>query len=85
MTYVYKKEMKLAPLEVEYVMSSLSNEIKIVEMYYGGEPTKSSYMSNESRLELMDELERDYLDKTGPEPTSTDSPLIETELFRKYG
>jgi|TARA_B100000900_G_scaffold371498_1_gene350748 hypothetical protein len=63
MTYVYKKEMKLAPLEVEYVMSSVTNEIKIVDMYYGGEPTKSSYMSDESRLELMDELERDYLDR----------------------
>ncbi len=63
MTYVYKKEMKLAPLEVEYVVSSVTNEIKIVEMYYGGEPTKSSYMSDESRMELMDELERDYLDR----------------------
>ena len=63
MTYVYKKEMKLAPLEVEYVMSSVTNEIKIVDMYYGGEPTKSSYMSDETRLELMHELERDYLDR----------------------
>ena len=64
MTYVYKKEMKLAPLEVEYVMSSVSNEIKIVDMIYGGQPTKSSYMSDENRLNLMDELERDYLDKS---------------------
>ncbi len=63
MTYVYKKEMKLAPLEVEYVMSSVTKEIKIVDMIYGGQPTKSSYMSDESRLELMDELERDYLDR----------------------
>ena len=63
MTYVYKKEMKLAPLEVEYVMSSVTNEIKIVDMYYGGEPTKLSYMSDETRLELMHELERDYLDR----------------------
>jgi len=63
MTYVYKKEMKLAPLKVEYVMSSVTNEIKIVDMIYGGQPTKSSYMSDESRLELMDELERDYLDR----------------------
>ena len=77
MTYVYKKEMKLAPIEVEYVMSSVTNGIKIVDMIYGGQPTKSSYMSDESRLELIDELERDYLDKTGPEPTSTDSPLVE--------
>tara|TARA_A100001515_G_scaffold63981_1_gene50700 strand:- start:376 stop:618 length:243 start_codon:yes stop_codon:yes gene_type:complete len=63
MTYVYKKEMKLATLKVEYVMSSVTNEIKIVEMHYGGKPTKLSYMSEETRMELMDELERDYLDK----------------------
>ena len=63
MTYVYKKEMKLAPLKVEYVMSSVTNEIKVVDMIYGGQPTKSSYMSDENRLNLMDELERDYLDK----------------------
>ena len=63
MTYVYKKEMKLAPLEVEYVMSSVTNEIKIVDMWYASKPSKSSYMSDESRLELIDELERDYLDK----------------------
>ena len=63
MTYVYKKEMKLATLKVEYVMSSVTNEIKIVDMYYGGQPTKSSYMSDETRLELMHELERDYLDR----------------------
>ena len=63
MTFVYEKEMKLATLQVEYVMSSVTNEIKIVDMIYGGQPTKSSYMSDESRLDLMDELERDYLDK----------------------
>ena len=63
MTYVFEKEMKLAPLKVEYVMSSITNEIKIVDMYYAGKPTKSSYMSDENRLNLMDELERDYLDK----------------------
>jgi hypothetical protein len=63
MTYVYKKEMKLATLEVEYVMSSVTNLITIVNMWYAGKPTKSSYMSDETRMELMDELERDYLDK----------------------
>jgi hypothetical protein len=32
-------------------------------MWYAGKPSKPSYMSDESRMELMDELERDYLDK----------------------
>ena len=63
MTYVYKKQMKLAVLEVEYVMSSITNEIKVVDMWYADKPSKISYMSDENRLNLMDELERDYLDK----------------------
>ena len=63
MTYVFTKEMKLSTLKVEYVMSSITNEIKIVDMFYGGELTKSSYISDENRLDLIDELERDYLDK----------------------
>ena len=64
MTYVFEKEMKLAPLKVEYVMSSITNEIKVVDMWYDGKPSKISYMSDANRLNLMDELERDYLDKS---------------------
>ena len=63
MSYVFEKEMKLALLKVEYVISSITNSIKVVDMWYGGELTKSSYMSDENRLNLMDELERDYLDR----------------------
>ena len=43
MTYVFEKEMKLAPLKVEYVMSSITNEIKVVDMWYDGKPSKISY------------------------------------------
>ncbi len=64
MTYVFEKEMKLAPLKVEYVMSSITNEIKVVDMWYDNKPSKISYMSDENRLNLMDELERDQLDKS---------------------
>ena len=64
MTYVFEKEMKLAPLKVEYVMSSITNGIKVVDMWYDGKPSKISYMSDENRLNLMDDLERDYLDKS---------------------
>ena len=53
MTFVYEKEMKLAPLKVEYVMSSITNEIKVVCMWYDGKPSKISYMSDENRLNLM--------------------------------
>jgi len=49
MTYVFEKEMKLAPLKVEYVMSSITNEIKVVDMWYAGKPCKLSYMFDECR------------------------------------
>jgi|TARA_B110000977_G_scaffold116305_1_gene150245 Fe-S cluster biosynthesis and repair protein YggX len=64
MSYVFEKEMKLALLKVEYVISSITNSIKVVDMWYGGKASKISYMSDENRLNLMDELERDYLNKT---------------------
>ena len=65
MTYVFEKEINLIHhVKVEYVISSITNEIKVVDMWYDGEPTKLSYMLDERRLELMDDLERDYLDKS---------------------
>ena len=79
MTYVYKKEMKLAPLKVEYVMSSVTNEIKVVDMWYAGKSSKISYMSDENRLNLMDELERDYLDK------EKETTWLEEKLDIAYG
>ena len=64
MTYVFEKEINLIHhVKVEYVISSITNEIKVVDMWYAGKPSKISYMSDENRLNLMDELERDYLDK----------------------
>jgi len=65
MTYVFEKEINLIHhVKVEYVISSITNEIKVVDMWYDGEPTRLSYMLDERRLELMDDLERDYLDKS---------------------
>ena len=79
MTFVYEKEMKLSTLKVEYVMSSITNEIKVVDMWYAGKPSKISYMSDENRLSLMDELERDYLDK------SKETTWLEEKLDIAYG
>ena len=75
MTFVFKKEMKLATLKVEYVVSSVTNEITIVNMWYADKPSKPSYMSDESRLELMDELERHYLDNHFDSDTVSDYML----------
>jgi len=65
MTFIYEIEMNRAPLQVEYTISSVTNGIKIVDMYYDGQPHRASYMAEEHRLNLMNELERDYLNRSG--------------------
>jgi len=58
-------------LIVEYVLSSVSNSIKIVEMTRIGENEwgevgenfhRFNWMSKEGQADLMNDLERDYLD-----------------------
>ena len=65
MTFIYTKKNNGNELKVEYVLSSESNEIKVVQSSFNGEYHNVSWMDNEHRLNLMDELERDYLDRSG--------------------
>ena len=66
MTFIYTKKLNgNNELKVEYVLSSESNEIKVVQSSFKGEYHNVSWMANEHRLNLMDELERDYLNRSG--------------------
>ena len=66
MTFIFKKKLNgNNELKVEYALSSESNEIKVVESSFNGEYHNVSWMTDETRVELMDELERDYLDRSG--------------------
>ena len=66
MTFIFKKKINgNNELKVEYALSSESNEIKVVESSFNGEYHNVSWMTDETRVELMDELERDYLDRSG--------------------
>ncbi len=62
MTYIYKTNIGDKELKVEYVISSITNEVKVVDMWFNNEPHKLSYMSDENRYNLLDTLERHYLD-----------------------
>ena len=62
MTYVYETIMGGNELVVEYVFSSVSNDIKVVEMSANGEYHRLNWMSKENQLNLLNDLERDYLD-----------------------
>ncbi len=66
MTFIFKKKLnENNELKVEYALSSESNEIKVVQSSFNGEYHNVSWMTDETRVELMDELERDYLDRGG--------------------
>ena len=65
MTFIFKKKINgNNELKVEYAFSSESNGIKVVQSSFNGEYHNVSWMADEHRLNLMDELERDYLNKT---------------------
>ena len=64
MTFIYKKKNNGNELKVEYTLSSESNEIKVVQSSFNGEYHNVSWMAKEHRLNLMDELERDYLNRS---------------------
>jgi hypothetical protein len=62
MTYVFETEMGGHTVTVEYVLSSVNDKIKIVDMNWGGEFHRLNWMSKEGQSNLMDMIERDYLD-----------------------
>ena len=64
MTFIYTKKNNGNELKVEYVLSSESNEIKVVMSSFNGEYHNVNWMAKEHRLNLMDELERDYLNRS---------------------
>ena len=72
MTYVFEKETSMGTLVVEYVLSSVSQMVKVVEMTLDGKYHRHNWMGKQGQLELIDELERDLLDracKTGVHET----------------
>ena len=79
MTYIFEKEMLLAPLKVEYAVSSITNEIKIVEMWYAGKPTKLSYMYEEKQVALLEELQNHY------SAIESETEWLEGKLDLEYG
>ena len=68
MTYVYTKRTYNGGVtdvptivKVEYVLSSLTKLIKVVDMWVDGKFHRLNWMSKDGQANLMDELERDYL------------------------
>ena len=63
MTYVFEKVVAGKELEVEYVVSSVTNEIKVVDMTWGGEFHRLNWMSKKGQEDLIWDLEQDLTDR----------------------
>ena len=75
MTYVYEYVVGSDNVKVEYCHSSVSDSIKVVEMWVNGKFHRVNWMSPEGNKALMDRLEKDMTDRmcgTGEYSTELD-------------
>ena len=79
MTLVFKKETPAGELVVEYVISSVTKGVKVVEMTLGGKYHRHSWMGKQGQLELIDELENHYRD------TMDEAAWLESKAELHYG
>ena len=67
MTYIHEYEIKgpMGPdfIKVEYVFSSVTDSIKVVDMWVNGKEHKITWMSHEGRDKLMARLEDDFTNR----------------------
>ena len=60
MTYVYEYVVGNDNVKVEYCFSSISDSIKVVDMWVNGKFHRTNWMSPEGNKALMARLEADY-------------------------
>ena len=75
MTYVYEYVVGNDNVKVEYVHSSITDAIKVVDMWVNGKFHRTNWMSPEGKASLMDRLENDMTDRmcgTGEYSTELD-------------
>ena len=74
MTYVYEYTVNEDNVKVEYCFSSVSDEIKVVDMWVNGKFHRVNWMSHEGRDKLMERLENDMTNRMCAVP---DDAIIE--------
>ena len=63
MTYVHEYEVQNDTVKVEYCFSTVSDSIKVVDMWVNGKFHRVNWMSPEGNKRLMDRLEKDMTDR----------------------
>ena len=63
MTYLFEYTILDDNIKVEYTFSSVSDGIKVIDMWVDDKPHDVNWMSPEGRAKLMDRLEADMEDR----------------------
>ena len=63
MTYLYEYTILDDNIKVEYTFSSVSDSIKVIDMWVDDKPHSINWMGPEARAKLMDRLEADMEDR----------------------
>ena len=80
MTYVYETKMGGKTLVVEYVHSSVTDSIKVVDMTADGKFHRLNWMNDYGRNKLLAELEDDLTDRICGTGDYADMPGFEGTL-----
>ena len=80
MTYVYETKMGGKTLVVEYVHSSVTDSIKVVDMTADGKFHRLNWMNDYGRNKLLAELEDDLTDRICGTGNYADIPGFEGTL-----
>ena len=80
MTYVYETTMGGKTLVVEYVHSSVTDSIKVVDMTADGKFHRLNWMNDYGRNKLLAELEEDLTDRMCGTGNYADIPGFEGTL-----
>ena len=80
MTYVFETTISGKDVVVEYTLSSVTHLLKVVDMTVDGKYHRLNWMSKEGQSNLMDMIERDYLDNHSEWLGVTDSGVIRRKV-----
>ena len=80
MTYGFETIISGKDVVVEYTLSSVTHLLKVVDMKVDGKYHRLNWMSKEGQSNLMDMIERDYLDNHSEWLGVTNSGVIRRKV-----
>ena len=83
MTYLYEYTILDDNIKVEYTFSSVTDGIKVIDMWVDDKPHSVNWMGPEARAKLMDRLENDFTNRMCG--TTDDESYMDNLLTTGFG